>query len=165
MNQEQQLWLRPFVPRDYDEVTSWFTDAGQLRFFAGPRLRWPLDAPQWDALRADPALATWTAVFEDVLTPVGHGELFEESHSVVRLARIAVAPDIRGRGIGRTLVTALVQKARDNEYEIAGLHVHKDNATAIRGYRSVGFVSVGPAVDRVDTIRMELNLRGDNWNI
>jgi hypothetical protein len=54
------LRLRPFVPDDDAEVTGWFADAGELRFFAGKRLKWPLDSVQWDGIRSDPTLTACT---------------------------------------------------------------------------------------------------------
>jgi ribosomal protein S18 acetylase RimI-like enzyme len=134
-----ELMLREFVESDYAEVTSWFEDAGQLRFFAGPRLRWPLDAGQWRSIRLDPSVTAWTAVFTDDPTSVGHAEMVRESATTVRLARIAVAPTLRGQGLGRALLTLVIAKCRDAGFQLATLATHPDNSNAIRAYRSLGF--------------------------
>jgi ribosomal protein S18 acetylase RimI-like enzyme len=149
------LSLPPFVSRDDAEVTSWFTDAGALRHFAGKRLRWPLDSAQWDGIRSDPTLKAWTAIMEDDARPVGHGEIVEESPTAARLARIAVAPSVRGRGVGRTMVTALIEKCREADYPLVILFVHPDNAAVIRAYRGLGF-RPSPVAGKSNSLRMDL---------
>ena len=152
-----ELLLRPFVEDDEDEVTSWFADAGELRFFAGKRLRWPLDAGQWRSIRLDPSVSAWTGVRGDDPTPVGHGELIEESSAIVRLARLAVAPRERGHGVGRGMLASLIAKSRASGHSLITLTVHQDNSTAIRGYRGLGFTPVGTALAHA-SLRMELAL-------
>jgi ribosomal protein S18 acetylase RimI-like enzyme len=152
------LRLREFVEADEDKVGSWFADAGELRFFAGTRLTWPLDHEQWSGLRLDPGVSAWTAVARDESVPLGHGELVAESTSVVRFARIAIAPNERGRGLGREMLSQLVEKSRQGGYALATLFVHPDNSTAIRGYRSLGFESAAEQVAN-GRLRMQLVLQ------
>ncbi len=152
-----ELRLRRFVEDDEDEVTSWFADAGELRFFAGKRLTWPLDAGQWRSIRLDPSVSAWTGVRGDDPVPVGHGELIEESSDIVRLARLAVAPHERGHGVGRGMVASLIDKSRAGGHTLITLTVHQDNSTAIRGYRGLGFTPVGTAHAQA-SLRMELAL-------
>jgi GNAT superfamily N-acetyltransferase len=152
-----ELTLRPFVESDEDEVTSWFADAGELRFFAGKRLTWPLDAGQWRSIRLDPSVSAWTGVSGDDPIPVSHGELIEESPAVVRLARLAVVPRERGHGVGRWMVASLIERSRASGHSLITLTVHQDNSTAIRGYRGLGFTPVGTAPAHAD-LRMELAL-------
>jgi ribosomal protein S18 acetylase RimI-like enzyme len=140
------LVLRPFVADDDAEVTSWFPDAGALRFFAGRRLTWPLDDEQWEGIRSDPTITAWTAVLGDDPIPVGHAEIVEESESRIRFARLAIAPGLRGKHLGRQVMRELIEKARDLGYSIAFLYVHPDNTNAIRGYRSLGFEPVDEPV-------------------
>ena len=147
--------LRPFIRADDPEVSSWFPDAGALRFFAGRRLSWPLNDEQWDDIRSDPAITAWTAVIGDDPTPVGHGEMVKESVQLVRFARLAVAPPLRGRQLGREVMRYLIQKARDSGYSRAHLFVHPDNVSAIRGYRSLGFEPADPP-GTPGNLRMEL---------
>jgi ribosomal protein S18 acetylase RimI-like enzyme len=153
----EELSLRPFVEADEVEVASWFTDAGELRFFAGPRLTWPLDAGQWRSLRVDPRVTAWTGVLAERTIPIGHGELVMESADNVRLARLAISPRRRGQGLGRALVMSLIEKSRVDGYKLVTLDVHQDNSTAIRAYRGCGFQPSGTAA--VDArVRMELSL-------
>ncbi len=156
MMETPDLRLRAFEKSDDAEVTSWFPDAGAVRFFAGKRLKWPLTAEQWDGIRSDETLTAWTAILGDDTGAVGHGELVRETESVVRLARLAVAPAVRGRGVGRALVAALVAMSRANGYSRATLTVHPDNANAIRAYRGLGFRPVSE--QGAKELRMELDL-------
>lgn len=149
------LILRPFVEADDDEVTSWFADAGELRFFAGRRLRWPLDSGQWRSIRVDPSVKAWTGVFGDDPTPIAHAEMVTESPVRVRLARLAVSPGERGRGVGRALMPILLAKCRDAGFRLVSLAIHPDNTSAVRAYRTFGFK---PLADTDSSGRTELEL-------
>ncbi len=151
------LILRPFVESDDAEVTSWFADAGELRFFAGPRLRWPLDEGQWRSIRLDPSVTAWTGVIGDDPTPIAHAEMVTESPMRVRLARLAVSPALRGRGIGRAMMPVLLTKCLEAGFKLVSLAIHPDNSTAILAYRTFGFESSGE-VDSSGRLRLELNL-------
>ena len=152
-----QLSLRPFVEADEAEVTSWFADAGQLRHFAGPRLSWPLDADQWRKVRFDPSVTAWTGVLAGDPVPVGHGELVAESPTVIRLACLAVTPRKRGNGVGRAMVANLIAKSRTGGQSLLMLDVHRDNVTAVRAYRGLGFVPTDAVLPH-GNVRMELVL-------
>ncbi len=59
------------------------------------------------------------------------------------IANVAVAPEFRGRGIGRALVSACLEYARAHGAQWAALQVRADNTPALRLYRSLGFVEIG----------------------
>ncbi|MFE5517252.1 GNAT family N-acetyltransferase [Streptomyces virginiae] len=78
---------------------------------------------------------------------VGYGELwFDAEEDEVELARIIVAPDARGKGLGRLLVRGLLAQAAAAGHHDIFLRVHPDNATALRCYRAAGFAPVDPAL-------------------
>ena len=56
---------------------------------------------------------------------------------------IAVFPEFRGRGVGRTLMAALIEKARENGGVFITLEVRTSNLPAIAMYRSLGFTEAG----------------------
>lgn len=62
------------------------------------------------------------------------------------LARIIVAPGVRGRGVGRRLVRGLAELALRVGYTEIFLRVHPGNAAALRCYRGAGFLPVDPAL-------------------
>jgi ribosomal protein S18 acetylase RimI-like enzyme len=55
------------------------------------------------------------------------------------LARIGVAAEQRGRGLGRELIAAFERLARDSGFALASLHVARDNAGAIAFYEALGY--------------------------
>lgn len=75
-------------------------------------------------------------------TPVAYGELWlDDEESEVELSRLIVAPDHRGRGVGRFLVAALTERARHHFADVF-LRVRPDNETARRCYERAGFTRV-----------------------
>jgi ribosomal protein S18 acetylase RimI-like enzyme len=59
------------------------------------------------------------------------------------LARLAVLPEIQGRGIGRALVQDLfAQLVRNGVYRVS-VNTQNDNATSLRLYQRLGFVRTG----------------------
>ncbi len=115
-------------------------------------------AVEGDAVPAD-VVAGWSAA-DDVEAylfgesddaPVAYGELWlDDEEGEVELARLLVAPDLRGQGIGRALVTALVGQARRSHPELPDviLRVRPENEQGIRAYAAAGFVAV-PADEQV----------------
>lgn len=59
------------------------------------------------------------------------------------IANVAVHPGERGRGLGGTLLDALLEGAAGEGVERVFLEVRSSNAAAIRLYRSRGFEAVG----------------------
>lgn len=78
---------------------------------------------------------------------VGYGELWTDDDEV-ELARIIVAPDARGRRVGRRLATLLGAEAA-RLHPAVYLRVHPDNAPARRCYLGAGFVPV-PAAEAAE---------------
>ncbi len=95
---------------------------------------------------------------------VGHGVLSaagDESH----LLNLTIKPENQGGGLGRYLLTHLMQRARERQAEVAFLEVRESNASAIRLYESFGFNEIGrrrnyyPAVGgREDALAMAYSL-------
>jgi ribosomal protein S18 acetylase RimI-like enzyme len=145
--------LRPFAPADDEALIGWFKDVDALRRFGGPRLRWPLDRAQLDAVRRDPDMRAYTLWAGDPPGRAGHVELRRMSAAGVRLARVGIDPARRGRGLGRMLVAAALEEARRLGYTHVELGVYADNAVARALYANFGFEQMGP-VDAEGTITM-----------
>jgi [ribosomal protein S18]-alanine N-acetyltransferase len=75
---------------------------------------------------------------------VGYGFLrgWDAGFAVPSLG-IAVGPDHRARGIGRALMERLHAEAQGRGAEQVRLRVHPDNDSALRLYRSLGYVFGG----------------------
>jgi ribosomal protein S18 acetylase RimI-like enzyme len=76
--------------------------------------------------------------------PVAYGELWvDDEEDEVELARLIVAPDLRGRGLGKRLTWALMSNAAETGMATTMLRVMPDNAVAIGCYRACGFEPLG----------------------
>ncbi len=96
--------------------------------------------------------------------PIGYGVVsvaVDEAH----ILNVCVAPERQGRGLGRYLLRALVQCARERRAERVFLEVRPSNPHAITLYHSEGFNEIGrrpryyPSHDgREDAIVMAIEL-------
>jgi len=82
----------------------------------------------------------------------------------VHLLNVAVHPDHRGDGLGRRLVTAVVEESRTSAARAMFLEVRAGNVVARRLYRQMGFRDLGVRRGYYgpgqDAIVMELRLDG-----
>ncbi|WP_219818408.1 GNAT family N-acetyltransferase [Clavibacter michiganensis] len=173
------LRLRPFDPVvDAPALRSWLPDEAAFRLFAGEDAPWPFTDE--DAVRAgNPAARAWTAVAaipaEDAEAkppardagaalegpPVGHVEIVPDGDGAVRLARIVLSPEVRGRGWGARLVEAAVHRAAAEGALRVGLNVVPGNAAALGAYARAGFVDRGRNRAHPSYVWMERDLRAD----
>lgn len=75
----------------------------------------------------------------DVLGYCGMHVVLDECY----MDNVAVSPNHRREGVGRALVTALCEKARQRHAAFLTLEVRPSNSAAVRLYQSLGFVEVG----------------------
>lgn len=128
--------LRPATGADLDaimalEVATFGTDSWStetMRRDLADRDCYYLVA-EWDVGSA-PSVST-LAGYAGVLAPPGSGDADVQT--------IAVAPSARRRGIGRTLMLALIAEARARRAKTVFLEVRADNPGAATLYRSLGF--------------------------
>ena len=59
------------------------------------------------------------------------------------VCNVATVPHFRGKGVGRALVQALIESARESGASVIMLEVRKSNAAAIALYEKSGFTLVG----------------------
>ena len=60
-----------------------------------------------------------------------------------QITNIAVASDARRQGLGRAVLIALIQEARERNCELISLEVRESNTAAIALYESAGFLIAG----------------------
>lgn len=75
---------------------------------------------------------------------IGCVALLHVEDGVAELAKMAVAPDRRGSGIGRRLITAAIDLARERGVRRLVLESNRSLTPAVRMYESVGFRHVSP---------------------
>jgi GNAT superfamily N-acetyltransferase len=105
-----------------------------------------------DALIAEDGMrvgATWHRLFTDGEPGYGFN-----SPTIPEIT-IGVCASARGRGIGTSLLAALIERARDEGHPALSLSVERENRAA-RFYERLGFVRVGE-VANAWTMRLELS--------
>ena len=119
--------------------------------------RWQLDHPESHIVGRGGHI--FIAESDDEV--IGTCALLREQDSSFSLAKMAVAPHARGRGIGRALAEAAIAKARELGASRVELLSNTVLEPAIRLYRSLGFVEVPmpPTEHRRANIAMALELR------
>ncbi|KAL4880916.1 acyl-CoA N-acyltransferase [Aspergillus karnatakaensis] len=77
------------------------------------------------------------------------------------MKRLYVSPEARGMGLGKALVAAIVQRAKDLKYEEMRLDTMPFMGEAIQMYERFGFVQIQPYYDApMETIFLALDLTG-----
>ena len=86
-------------------------------------------------------LSLWLVAVEDdrVLGYIGSQSVLGEAD----MMNLAVSQDARGRGIGRELVRALIDRLRQNGVYRLTLEVRVSNMPAIMLYEKMGFQNIG----------------------
>ena len=91
----------------------------------------------------DPEAEPWVLVSAEGHL-VGYGELWlDPGEDEVELARLIVAPDLRGRGLGKRLTRVLTAEASASGLGTTMLRVAPENDVAIGCYLACGFERLG----------------------
>jgi ribosomal-protein-alanine N-acetyltransferase len=105
--------------------------------------------------------------YEDGETVIGYGVL-SVAAGEAHLLNVCIAPQRQGTGLGRRLVSRMIDLARWQRAERVFLEVRPSNVAALALYLDMGFAEVGrrkgyyPAAEgREDAIVMALELLGD----
>lgn len=164
------LRLVPFAPAHFPLLPGWFASEADAVRWGGPGARFPLDAPQFEAMLAEgetapPGRLCWMAEDAAAGGTIGHAQLaFDWRNGNARLGRVAVAPAARGRGLARPMLALVVGEAFARRgIERVELNVYTSNAPAIRTYEALGFAHEGVrrssarvGAERWDTAHMGL---------
>jgi len=106
-------------------------------------------------------------VWEDHGDIIGNVSLIPYRHSRKKyylIANVAVRPENRRNGIGRSLTIAAMQHARQHHAFETWLHVRADNPGAIELYRSLGFIEMARRTTWQATPDANVNLEGPAIN-
>ena len=129
------------VPASLDHVDSlknWFMDDMAAASWGGPAMRFPftsesfLEDIHWGKMPA------WSVVGSNgVLQAFGQ---YYPRDQRCHLARLAVAPDVRGQGIGQAFIGLLMNRGMlELGVSACSLFVAMNNATALVCYQKLGF--------------------------
>jgi ribosomal protein S18 acetylase RimI-like enzyme len=83
------------------------------------------------------------AIVDDAFVGLAWGRLDEQQPEIAYLFQVWVAPEVRGRGVGRLLVDAVIAWARTAGALVLRLGVACGDTAAVRLYRRAGFVDDG----------------------
>lgn len=84
------------------------------------------------------------ATVDDAPAGLAWGRLDDRQPDMAHLFQVWVAPEFRGRGVGRLLVDAVIAWARTAGARVLRLGVTCGDTAAVRLYRRAGFVDDGP---------------------
>jgi ribosomal protein S18 acetylase RimI-like enzyme len=134
--------LQSFDPARAADVSGWTRSEAETRAWCGR-----------DEVRVPPeVIAAWgcerdvrASAVPDGTSLVAYGELWlDDEEGEVELARLIVAPDGRGKGVGRWLAARLAREAQRLHPSVF-LRVLPENEAALRCYVAAGFRRVAPA--------------------
>jgi ribosomal protein S18 acetylase RimI-like enzyme len=140
--------LQPARLSDLTVVASWITSARDCQFWAGGRVRFPVNPaslPEEVGFREANAFSLFVGG-----RLVAFGQLIPKCSQRGHLATLIVAPPFRRQGYGEVLVRDLLAKARDARFERVSLYVDEANVAAIALYSKLAFRDASaPAGDPV----------------
>jgi ribosomal protein S18 acetylase RimI-like enzyme len=133
--------LQRFEDAQLPELMTWFPDREACTVWGGPGFRFPFSA---DTFREDTKLdrlSTW-ALLDDDRALAGFGQYYLRAGRC-HLGRLAIAPGMRGLGLGSTLVRELCRVgSADVGVDSYSLFVMPGNERALRLYQRLGFAAV-----------------------
>jgi len=140
--------ILPFSPVHFSILSSWFTTEAELVQWGGPKLTYPLDDAQMQAMLDEgkispPARLCWMAEHKGEW--VGHAQLaFDWRNGNATLGRVGIAPSARGRGLAEPMLRlVLAQAFTFSNIMRVELNVFTFNTPAVRTYQRLGFITEG----------------------
>ncbi len=131
--------LRAAVPDDADVVAGWFPTHEGAVSWAGPDVPSNLVAAWLANEYADPSRHHFVLVNESDKICGSCAIRSQENPGRMHVARLAIAPAMRRRGLGRKLLDLVIDLARSTGTLRLTLFVYEDNADARRLYERCGF--------------------------
>ena len=149
------LVLRDFRPGDADTVVSWLRGPDDAVALAGTGAPWPYPASVLTAAAAAPDRHPRTLTSrDDPAAVLGHVVVVRVTATTGRLARVVLAPGLRGRGLSRTFLALAAAEALALGIVELALFVVPDNDAALRAYAAAGFVPTEPDPGHPEYVRL-----------
>ncbi len=159
---DSRISLRPLTPADLPPITPWFEDPDTSRFLGGPE--WPaqmlalagrsagtmfrgarqIDTHHYLALAAGtPVGYIDCGTFDRCTVYGGEGPdgpiIVETIDAVTGAIAFVIAPELRGRGLGRAMIAAMVARSELRDAELFEAGVEPQNTASRRCLEASGF--------------------------
>lgn len=154
--------LRPISPADADQLRGLYKTSLEKNasgFITNPAFHGDIYDRAAQYQRSNGAML---GLFQDNAL-LGFGGLKQKENGRVELCNLHLHPHQHGKGLGKQLALALIDEARELDYQTVELHVTVTQEAAIGLYKRLGFIETARKVYDVegkvfDTVFMELPL-------
>lgn len=158
----QNQTLRPISPADADQLRGLYKmslEKYPRGFITNPAFHGDIYDRAAQYQRSNGAML---GLFQDD-TLIGFGGLRQKENGRVELCNLHLHPHQHGKGLGKHIALALIEEARELDYQTVELHVTVTQESAIGLYKRLGFTETARKVYDVegqsfDTVFMELQL-------
>lgn len=134
--------FRSATDSDLQTVISWIRNPSECLQWAGPDVGFPIPV---DALKTQIAYSPDNSYcLDEKGRAAAFGQLLKKGEGHFHLARIIVAPHLRGMGHGREICLRIMEQAPASGSRLLTLNVNENNLAARRLYRNLGFQPVSP---------------------
>jgi GNAT superfamily N-acetyltransferase len=154
-----QVIVRDYSDGDYGACRSLWTDLTEYHrsIYGDPSIGGDDPGAGIDEYLAEPRrVGSWVA--ESRGGVIGLTGLFDRGASG-EVEPVVVAESARNQGIGRMLISRVVEEARARGYEYLAIRPVARNVDAIRRFHSAGFLALGGHID----LTMDLAARRHEW--
>lgn len=147
------MMLKKAVIDDLECALTWPGDATEFRLWFGEKVQYGGSVSAiWQQIKAD---ERGTYAFYDGNQLVGFAQAYEKVENGIHIACLIVNPDVRGKGVGRAFVKALLENAWGQEHvRFITLNVYPENTPARSLYKDLGFDEIGEN-QGMDAMRLE----------
>ncbi len=142
--------INRFKASDADEIVTWFTSLEDYVLWGGRTFGWPLEAESIVKRSKEPQVELYTFSASNTLSEpgsnsnhtklIGFMEFQRMSDSELRFCRVAIHPNLRGKGLGQSMLETALDAAKEiPDVTTITLAVFKQNQGAKRCYDKAGF--------------------------
>ncbi len=142
--------INRFKASDADEIVTWFTSLEDYVLWGGRNFGWPLEASSIIERSQEPHVELYTFSESSALSElssngnhtelIGFMEFQRMSDSELRFCRVAIHPNLRGKGLGQSMLETALEAAKEiPNVTTISLAVFQQNIGAKRCYDKAGF--------------------------
>jgi L-amino acid N-acyltransferase YncA len=134
-----ELLIRDLRPDDWAEVAAIYRDG-----MRGGMATFETEVPQWDAWHEAHPLRVVAEIDERVLGWAALGRVSSRwAYRGVGETSVYIARDARGKGVGKTLMEALIAKSERGGFWTLEASIFPENEASLKLHHRVGFRVVG----------------------